>query len=187
MCPYVRPFAAMNCSYCPDVEMPSFHPLKGKAIVVSQHAGRTIRRRDDAIDEVGHFSELVLHDRARKKCVVHRQHTDGGRVARVRTIRLHLLFGVRVAIVQIERQRDRPFVFRDPDDDPGRGIAFAHDVAVLELRVHADAERRRTDHLWRLFFRRRRRHCGLPRRRAASLRRRWCRKRDDGERSEDGC
>jgi hypothetical protein len=51
---------------------------------------------------------------------------------------------------------------------------------MLELRVHTDAERRRTDHLWR--FLKAAAPAALPAPRAAVCARRF-RKRDDGERS----
>ena len=59
--------------------------------------------------------ELALHDRPADQRVVHRQHADRRRVAREGAVGLHLLFGIGVAVVQVERQRDRTAVRRQPD------------------------------------------------------------------------
>ena len=98
----------------------------------------------DAIDEIRCGSKLALHHRPANQRVVHRQHADGGEVARVGLVRLHLLLRVQLEVVQIEGERRRSFVGRYLDEDAGRRIAAGNHFAERDLRLHADAERRRT-------------------------------------------
>ena len=72
------------------------------------------------------FLELLFSTTARAdQRVVHRERPDGGRVARVRPVRFHLLFRIGVAVVQIERQRHGAPMLGKFDDDAGRDIARA--------------------------------------------------------------
>ena len=66
--------------------------------------------RSDAVPE------LALDGRPADERVVHRQRADARRVARVGPVRLHLLFRVRVPVVQIEGERHRSAMRRQRDE-----------------------------------------------------------------------
>ena len=64
-----------------------------------------------------------------------RQHADRRGVARVGAVRLDLLLGVGVEVVEIEGQRRRALVRRNLDHHAGGGIAAGQDLAERQLRL----------------------------------------------------
>ena len=99
--------------------------------------------------------------------VVERQHADAGRVRRETSLLAHLIFRIRVAVVQVEAQRQHAAMRRELDEDALRRIAAGQHVAEIQLGLDAHAKRRRARQV-------RRRLRGLHHRGGASLHRRGC-------------
>ena len=103
----------------------------------------------DAIKEVGRAPELRLHGGTLDQVPFHAQHANHRVVLRVAFAALGLRFGVRVARVQIERQRRLARVRRNRYHDAQRRIGAGRHVAEATDRLRAHPDQRRTANLRR--------------------------------------